>query len=391
MEVVMLLSILRRLSKVVVVYLLFVNSVYAGVLDLRLQVDQIFDVQWSISGGNLNASGFNYIYSSVNYATQSTSAARWTAAQTADAGANGRYIAFFNSTTNPGTYGMAVYNSDGSVYKIINNTGSFRALASGAIFYNGNNMWGTLITTEAGYANGSSGSWAITKEYPTSADLAAYQAPAYSGGQSAPPPAPTPVYGPSGANAAQQSRIDAQIAKANAGHGNTIEANIMGDDNDIHITQAGSPSYINLMILGNTNSFDATQDMDPGGHAYNETTIIGNTNNVDLYQNGTGDKAAFITITGDANTADVIQKDSGNHYVNLEITGDNHNASIWQWGSGDKSANVVLDGTQPWNFDLQQSGPSQQNYTLPHSMSDGSSVSGTCNAIGGCNLTVNQQ
>jgi hypothetical protein len=391
MEAVMLLSILRRLSKVVVVYLLFVNSVYAGVLDLRLQVDQIFDVQWNISGGNLNASSFNRIYSSVNYATQTNSASRWTAAQTADAGSNGRYIAFFNSTTNPGTYGMAVYNSDGSVYKIINNTGSFRALASGAIFYNGNNMWGTLITTEAGYANGSSGSWAITKEYPTSADLAAYQAPAYSGGQSAPPPPPTPVYGPSGANAAQQSRIDAQIAKANAGHGNTIEANIMGDDNDIHITQAGSPSYINLMILGNTNSFDATQDMDPGGHAYNETTIIGNNNDVDLIQTGTGNKAAFINVTGDSNTASVTQKDSGEHFVQLDITGDNHTAAILQEGSGNHDARVELDGSQPWNFDLTQSGATSQTYTLPHMMSDGASVSGTCSAVGGCNLTVNQQ
>jgi hypothetical protein len=206
-----------------------------------------------------------------------------------------------------------------------------------------------------------------------------------------PPPPPTPVYGPSGASAAQQSRIDAAISLEAAGQGATVEANIMGNDNDIHITQAGSPSYLNLMILGNTNTFDATQDMDIGAHAYNETTIIGDTNDVDLYQNGTGNKMAFISVTGNSNTASVIQKDSGEHYVNLEITGDNHNASILQWGSGDKSANVVLDGTQPWNFDLQQSGPSQQNYTLPHGMSDGSVVSGTCAAIGGCNLSVIQQ
>jgi hypothetical protein len=391
MEAVMLLSILRRLSKIVVVYLLFANSVYAGVLDLRLQVDQIFDVQWSISGGNLNASGFNYIYSSVNYATQTTSAARWTAAQTADAGSNGRYIAFFNSTTNPGTYGMAVYNSDGSVYKIVNNTGSFRTLASGAIFYNGNGMWGTLITTEAGYANGSSGSWAITKEYPTSADLAAYQAPAYSGGQSAPPPPPTPVYGPSGASAAQQSRMDAKLVAAQAGQGHTVEANIMGDTNSIYIDQAGTPSYINLMILGNTNSFTATQNMGAGVHAYNETAIIGNNNDVDLIQTGSGMKAAFINVTGDSNTASVTQKDSGEHFVQLDITGDNHTAAILQEGSGNHNATVQLDGSQPWNFDLTQSGATSQTYSLPHAMSDGSSVSGTCNAIGGCNLTVNQQ
>ena len=170
-----------------------------------------------------------------------------------------------------------------------------------------------------------------------------------------------------------------------------FEATITGYDNDIHITQAGGPSYIDLIIIGNTNDVESTQNMSSGGMAYNETTIIGDTNDVDLIQQGSGDKAAFIEITGDSNTASVIQKDSGSHYVNLEITGDDHVASILQEGSGDKSANVVLDGTQPWNFDLEQTGSSEQNYTLPHSMNDGSAVSGTCSAIGGCNLTVVQQ
>ena len=177
-------------------------SVSAGITDLKLSTAQIFDVQWYVSGGTLYASGFNYIYSSVNYATQTTSAARWTAAQTADAGANGRYIGFFNSTTNPGTYGMAVFNSDGTVYKIINNTGSFRALADGAIFYNGNGMWGTLITTGQGYSNGQSGSWSVTQDYPNNTQLQAYTPPSstpLAAGQTAapagpPPPAPTAIY-----------------------------------------------------------------------------------------------------------------------------------------------------------------------------------------------------
>jgi hypothetical protein len=386
----MLLSILRSLSSVLVI-LCFATSVSASILDLRIQTDQIFDVQWNIRNGTLNASGFNRIYSSVNYATQSTSAARWTAAQTADAGSNGRYIAFFNSTTNPGTYGMAVYNSDGSVYKIVNNTGSFRALANGAIFYNGNGMWGTLITTEAGYTLGSSGSWSVTESYPTNADLAAYQAPAYSGGQAAPPPPPTPVYGSSAPTTAQQSRMDAQIAKANAGHGNTVEANIFGDDNLLNITQAGGPSYINLMILGNQNQFEATQNMSGGAIAYNETTIIGVNNDVELIQQGTGNKAAFIHVDGTGQNINVNQKDSGEHFVDLSVTGHDHTVGILQEGSGDKTATVVLDGSQPWNFDLTQSGASQQTYTLPHAMSDGSAVSGTCAAVGGCNLTVVQQ
>jgi hypothetical protein len=386
----MLSLILRSLTSALVI-LCFATSVSASILDLRIQTDQIFDVQWNISGGNLNASGFNYIYSSVNYATQTASAARWTAAQTADAGSNGRYIAFFNSTTNPGTYGMAVYNSDGSVYKIVNNTGTFRALADGAIFYNGNGMWGTLITTEAGYTLGSSGSWPVTESYPTNADLQAYQAPAYSGGQAAPPPTPTPVYGSSAPTTSQQSRIDAAIALATAGQGNTVEANIFGDDNLVNITQAGGPSYINLTILGINNEFEATQNMSGGAMAYNETTIIGFDNDVELIQQGTGNKAAFIHIVGTGQNINVNQKDSGEHFVDLSVIGQDHTVGILQEGSGDKTATVVLDGDQPWNFDLTQSGASQQTYTLPHGMSDGSAVSGTCAAVGGCNLTVTQQ
>ena len=177
-------------------------SASAGITDLKLSTAQIFDVQWYISGGTLNASGFNYIYASVNYATQTNSAARWTAAQTSDANSNGRYIGFFNSTTNPGTYGMAVFNSDGTKYKIINNTGSFAALANGAIFYNGNGAWGTLITTGQGYSLGQSGSWAVTQSNPTNTQLQAYVPPSstpLASGQTAapagpPPPVPTAIY-----------------------------------------------------------------------------------------------------------------------------------------------------------------------------------------------------
>jgi hypothetical protein len=202
---------------------------------------------------------------------------------------------------------------------------------------------------------------------------------------------PTPVYGSSAPTTAQQSRMDAKLALANAGQGNTVEANIFGDDNDINITQAGGPSYISLSVLGNQNQFDATQNMSSGAMAYNETTIIGTNNDVELIQQGTGNKAAFIHVDGTGQNINVNQKDSGEHFVDLSVTGHNHTVGILQEGSGDHSATVELDGSQPWDFDLTQSGATDHTYTLPHSMSDGSSVSGTCAAVGGCNLTIVQQ
>ncbi len=182
------------MKKILLSLMLLCSNAFAAITDAKFSTAQIFDVQWYVSGGVLYASGFNYIYSSINYSTQTASAARWTAAQTTDAGSNGRYIAFFNSTTNPGTYGMAVYNSDGTVYKIINNTGSFRSLSDGAIFYNGNGMWGTLITTKQGYSIGQSGNFTIQQLNPTSTQLQNYtpqSSTPLAAGQTAAPATPT--------------------------------------------------------------------------------------------------------------------------------------------------------------------------------------------------------
>ena len=207
---------------------------------------------------------------------------------------------------------------------------------------------------------------------------------------------PTPVYGSSAPSAAQQSRMNAKLALVTAGQGDTVEADIVGDDNLVNIIQAGGISYLDLSITGNLNTFDSEQDVATGSHGYIEATITGNSNDVDILQkgravDGTGDKAAILTITGDSNTVDIRQHGLGDKFLDLEITGDDHTASIFQNGAGDHTARVVLDGTQPWNFDLTQNGATSKSYTLPHSMSDGASVSGTCAAVGGCNLTIVQQ
>ena len=207
---------------------------------------------------------------------------------------------------------------------------------------------------------------------------------------------PTPVYGSSAPTTAQLSRMNAKLALVASGQGDTVEADIVGDDNLVNITQAGGISYLDLSITGNLNTFDSEQDVATGSHGYIEATITGNSNDVDILQkgravDGTGNKAAIVTITGDSNTVDIRQHGLGDKFVDLEITGDDHTASIFQNGAGNHSARVALDGTQPWNFDLTQKGATDQTYTLPHAMSDGSSVSGTCMAIGGCNLTIVQQ
>ena len=207
--------------------------------------------------------------------------------------------------------------------------------------------------------------------------------------------AATPVYGSTAPTTAQQTRINAKLALAAAGQGDTVEASIFGDDNLIHIIQAGGVSYLNLMISGNLNSFESEQDLATGSYGYIEASITGNNNDVDILQkgnnfDGAGSKATILTITGDSNDVDIRQHGNGDKFIDLEITGDNHKADIFQNGAGAHSARVELDGEQPWDFKLEQKGAIDKDYTLPHTMSDGTGVSGTCNASGGCNLIVYQ-
>jgi hypothetical protein len=108
--------------------------------------------------------------------------------------AAGQYFAFFDSTTNPGTYGMALYNSDGTLAEVIHNTGTFRALADGAIFYNGNSSWGTLITTAQGYSIGGSATFAVEINNPTNQQMSTWvpdSTTPLAAGQTAAPAGPT--------------------------------------------------------------------------------------------------------------------------------------------------------------------------------------------------------
>lgn len=202
--------------------------------------------------------------------------------------------------------------------------------------------------------------------------------------------APTPVYGSSGMTTAQTTRVTAAKTLADNGQGNTVQMDIDGSSNDIFIAQAGGPSYVLLSILGNTNAVDIDQDMDLGAHGYTEIAILGDSNEFDLIQKGSGDKGAFVRIDGDLNDVLVSQTGSGSHYLDLDIEGDSHEVDVLQSGTGDHEATIALDGSEPWNFELNQAGASNKTYTLPHTMTDGSGVNGTCNATGGCNLTIYQ-
>ena len=205
----------------------------------------------------------------------------------------------------------------------------------------------------------------------------------------APPPPPTPVYGNSAITTTQSNKRASGLGANPNGH-NAVVA-VTGDDNLVSIQQIGGVGhYVSVSVNGNVNNVNVLQTTTGMDRHFMEATVTGGSNNLILQQRDTA-KTQLVNVTGNSNTITTNQKGTGNHFLDLRVTGNNHTAGVVQDGAGSHNARVILDGSQPWDFQLNQSGSTGKNYNLPHSMSDGGTVSGTCSAVGGCNLIVNQQ
>jgi hypothetical protein len=356
----------------------------AGILDIKLSPAQVFDVQWNIQGTTFNASGFTRPFAS-------TGSGQMTQTELDAITAASQYFGFFESTTNPGTYGFAVFNPDGTVSRVLHNTGSFRALSPDVIFYLGNGFWGTVLTITEGFNYGASKSWTDIINHPTQQQLNDYvpgaTAPLAAGETASappPPPPPTPVFS-SAITTQQAARRSAAFANTT---GNQADITIQGNNNIVSVEQIGPGHYSGIDILGNTNTVSVNQLSSTNRH-YSEATVIGSRNSVNVIQED-GGKNSFAIVLGDDNTAIIEQRGLGTHYSNLLIDGNGHRALISQNGSGGHNATVSLSGTQPWNFELYQDGAIGRTYSLPHGMSDGSTVSGHCATVGGCSIIINQ-
>lgn len=373
-------------------YITFLSVLFFGTAALsdittgKFSTAQLFDVQWNISGNTLNTSGYNYLYRSV------PSAARMTSSDYAAIDSAGQYFAFFDSTTNPGTYGMAIYNSDGSLSEVIHNTGTFRALADGAIFYNGNGSWGTLITTAAGYSIGGSASFTVEEENPTNTTMAGWvpdSTEPLAAGETASSstPAPTPVYR-SAITTVQQVQVNTAYAVTTS---NNIDLTVIGNSNDVDITQLSNGNYLLMYLQGNSNVTDITQSGTNLDRNFADINIVGSSNNLTFAQQGDSEKQAFLDIDGSFGTYTITQQGSGEHFLDLTSVGNDATVTVLQEGLGNHAATIELTNSGGnWNFDLTQSGDTNQLYSLPHDLSDNTVVSGVCTS-GTCNLTVNQQ
>jgi hypothetical protein len=301
---------------------------------------------------------------------------------------------------------MAVYNSNGTIYKLINNTGSFRTLADGAIFYNGNGMWGTLITTKQGYNYGQSGSFTITQQFPTNAQLEAYtpeSSTPLAAGETAAPPAPT--YSAS-ITTEQQNKINTarnrqtykneinidQIGHYNnidviqSGHYHLVDINVIGNTNNIDVAQYGIKNYARVQTTnGNNNSVNIFQHNTGGaqvlGH-FSETLISGSNNTVTLNQTGDGEKRNFTNVSGDLNIINHLQNGTGTKYSDIKATGNGHSITLDQKDGGAHAARIeVTNNGGASTVNVSQQGNTNQTY----------SVQQLCATVGGCSVGIQQQ
>ena len=168
------------IKRILFVFMLLFShlSVSAGITDGKFSKNQIFDVQYWWNGTTLNASSFIAPYN-MNFQQVSVS--------------TGQYFQFFPSTTNPGKYGLGLYNSNGTLAQVVHNFGDITALGNGAIFYIGSGFFGNVISTGAGYNYGASAQFTNMDTSVTAADITNYtwaSTTPLTAGQTAAPTAP---------------------------------------------------------------------------------------------------------------------------------------------------------------------------------------------------------
>lgn len=172
------------MKKIFILLMMLCSNAFAAITDGKFGINQIFDVQYWWNGTTLNASNFIAPYNK-NFQTVTVSA--------------GQYFQFFASTTNPGTYGLKLMNSNGTQHSIVHDTGDITALGSGAIFYIGSGFFGNVITTAQGYSYGASASFTNMDTSVSSSDLNNYtfaSSTPLASGQTAQPAAPTTNWQP---------------------------------------------------------------------------------------------------------------------------------------------------------------------------------------------------
>jgi len=183
-----------------------------------------------------------------------------------------------------------------------------------------------------------------------------------------------------------QSGVGVDLAITQDGEDNLVigtdlssAASIVGDYNDLTVTQTNDNNILGIDINGNSNDVDITQNTDQralvsiagasntlnlnqsGGDNHSSIAIVGNSNVMDIDQTESGNKILFLDVDG-SNNVTVDQKGTGAHFLEIALT-DSHTLDITQDGSGSHNASINLSGNAS-TLNLTQDSSTNQNYSL---------------------------
>jgi len=167
-----------------------------------------------------------------------------------------------------------------------------------------------------------------------------------------------------------------------------VYINQVGDYNLIQVDQSGTKNnFVNYHGYGNDNQISVLQSStSPTATNYTDIQVGGvlssSNNTINVQQTSLGGaKGAFINVQDNNNSITLKQQDSGNHWAEVSVSGGNKTVDITQTGTAGHMASVQLTGPQPASLSLQQSGSTQQFY----------SIQSNCTTTGGCApITVQQ-
>lgn len=375
------------------------KSYAIGLTDLKFGQYQVADSQWDVSA-------CMYTTTCQIYSTNPGTAYKipWTSGQIQWSA--GDYIQFINNSqkdaTNPW---LAVHYGSNGVAKDNMGTGHIINMGNDFFFFVGNdNDTGQLFSMTKGLSGSNGVTWSGTLN-PSIDQVNAYAGTGsttpLSAGQTASPPPSAQTVSPSGpptlccgasaapfnANPDLASRVITYASRPN--NDSKVYVSQIGDYNNISIDQSGTRNnFASYVGNGNDNNINVQQSStSPAALNYTDIKVgtgqASSSNNViNVQQQSTGGhKGAFINIQDNNNNISLKQQDGGNHWADISVSGGNKTVDITQSGSSAHMATVQLTGPQPAGLNLQQTGSTQQSY----------SIQSNCTTPGGCGtITVSQ-
>ena len=355
-----------------------------GLADLKFGQAQIADSQWNVSACTQTAT-------CQIYSTNPGTAYKipWTSGQIQWAA--GDYIQFQPYTTDAANPWLAVQFSSDGTGKTNMGLGHIINMGNDFFFFVGSdNNTGQLFSMTSGLSGSAGVTWTGTLN-PSIEQTNAYAANGstspLTAGQTAAPPGPPPLCcGGSSApfNANPTYVTSVQNFYGRATNDSKVYINQVGSFNNTTIDQTGTKdNYVSYISNGDNNNVNITQSStSTSALNYTDLHILGHQNNVNITQQSTGGmKGAFVTVNDNNNNINLQQKDSGNHWADITVSGNSKTVDILQQGSAGHMASVTLTGPQPASLNLQQSGSTQQSY----------SITSNCTTLGGCApITVQQ-